>query len=326
SQQPQRTAHPEAGPSSPASHTPAAAAPAASTHAVTSSATPSTPPSPSPSSASQPPSHLSSRTSRPRDLVFVTAEVAPWSQAGGLGDVAAALPRALAARGHRVMVVAPRYMGPTAVAEGRYGGLYDTGVRMWLDLNGPGGEGGGGGGGRHEVGFFHRHEDDVDWVFVDHMSYHRDGSPYGNEHGPYGDNLFRFSLLCLAALEAPLLLHIGGHRYGTPPGLPYGPDNLAFIANDWHAGLLPVYLAARYRPHGVYGRARCVLGLHNLAHQGSHPPHCFGSLGLPGGWYGALEWVQAGAPTINILKAALVTADRLVTVSPSYAAEVCRPP
>ncbi|GLC74455.1 hypothetical protein PLESTF_001514700 [Pleodorina starrii] len=269
---------------------------------------------------------------RPRDLVFVTAEAAPWSKTGGLGDVMGALPRALAARGHRVMVVSPRYLA--ASTEGRYAGLTDTGVRARLDLGRPGGGGGGGGGGVHEVGYFHTHRDGVDWVFVDHMSYHREGTPYGNEYGTYGDNLFRFSLLALAACEAPLLLHIGGFRSGSPPGLPYG-QAVTFIANDWHAGLVPVYVAAKYRRHGVYREARCVLALHNLAHQGAHPPHCFGSLGLPGEWYGALEWVQtpgAGAggtagsperiPTINVLKAALVTSDRLVTVSPAYAWEI----
>ncbi|GIL71026.1 hypothetical protein Vretifemale_1669 [Volvox reticuliferus] len=265
---------------------------------------------------------------RPRDLVFVTAEVAPWSKTGGLGDVMGALPRALAARGHRVMVVSPRYLSPST--SDRYKGLTDTGVRASLDL-GPRRQGEGG---VHQVGYFHTHKDDVDWVFVDHISYHREGTPYGNAHETYGDNLFRFSLLCLAACEAPLLLNIGGHRRGTPPGLPYGQD-VTFIANDWHAGLVPVYVAAKYRKHGVFKTARCVLALHNLAHQGAHPPHCFGSLGLPGEWYGALEWIQtpgAGAtqgaggpdhiPTINILKAALVTSDRLVTVSPAYAWEI----
>ncbi|KXZ41848.1 hypothetical protein GPECTOR_263g678 [Gonium pectorale] len=90
----------------------------------------------------------------------------------------------------------------------------------------------------------------------------------------------------------------------------------------------------RYRRYGVYRDARCVLALHNLAHQGAHPPHCYVQLGLPAEWYGALEWVDTGSPapggpagqrtpTINILKAALVTSDRLLTVSPAYAAEIC---
>ncbi|KAG2499011.1 hypothetical protein HYH03_003197 [Edaphochlamys debaryana] len=262
---------------------------------------------------------------KPRDLVFVTAEAAPWSKTGGLGDVMGALPKALAARGHRVMVVSPRYLSPATKA--RYEGLRDTGVRARIDL-GPTSKGGGG---VHEVAYFHLHKEGVDWVFVDHMAYHREGTPYGNAGGTYGDNLFRFSLLSLAACEAPLLLHIGGYRSGQAPGLPYG-QAVTFVANDWHAALVPVYVAAKYRRHGVFKEARCVLALHNLAHQGAHPPHLYPSLGLPPEWYGALEWVDTGGDqeagagptrTINILKAALVTSDRLVTVSPAYAWEVC---
>ncbi len=84
---------------------------------------------------------------------------------------------------------------------------------------------------------------------------------------------FRFSLLSMAACEAPLLLNIGGFRSGKAPGLPYG-QNVTFVANDWHAGLVPVYVASRYRKYNVYKDARCVLALHNLAHQVWHGVRC----------------------------------------------------
>lgn len=70
---------------------------------------------------------------------------------------------------------------------------------------------------------------------------------------------FRFMLLALAGLEAPLQLPLGEQ------GL-YGED-CVFIANDWHAALVPVYLAAKYRAHGVYKNARSVMAIHNLRHQ-----------------------------------------------------------
>lgn len=73
-------------------------------------------------------------------------------------------------------------------------------------------------------------------------------------------------MLCLVVCEAPLLLHIGDHRSGKHPGLPYGQD-VTFIAIDWHAGLVPACVAAKYRRHGVFKNARCVLALPNLAHQ-----------------------------------------------------------
>lgn len=132
---------------------------------------------------------------------------------------------------------------------------------------------------------------------------------------------YRYTLLCLAGLEAPLQLQIEGSTFG---------DDCIFIANDWHAAMTPVYLAAKYRPGGVYGNARSVLAIHNLRHQvcrnfmdrtyinlpafadsdpfvpflvalkfdgvlvtvaqGVFPPKTFATYGLPGHWYGALEW------------------------------------
>ena len=69
---------------------------------------------------------------------------------------------------------------------------------------------------------------------------------------------YRYTLLCIAALEAPLQLEINGKTYG---------DDCVFIANDWHASMVPVYLAAKYRTGGVYQSARAVLAIHNLRHQ-----------------------------------------------------------
>lgn len=69
---------------------------------------------------------------------------------------------------------------------------------------------------------------------------------------------FRFMMLSLAAMEAPLQLEIDGSTYG---------QDCVFVANDWHAALVPVYLAAKYRPHGVYQNARSIVAIHNLRHQ-----------------------------------------------------------
>lgn len=242
-------------------------------------------------------------------VVFVTSEVAPWSKTGGLGDVCGALPSALAKRGHRVMVIAPRY--------GEYIDAVDTTVRasVWCF------------GAVHEVGYFHCAKDGVDYIFVDNPgAYLRAGTPYGDANGTFGDNQFRFTLLSLAALEAPLQVPIFGEVYG---------QECVFVANDWHAALVPVYLAAKYRPHGVYLGARSVINIHNLFHQGVFPPGQFGSLGLPPSWYPALEyqypaWARKGAyeeegRSLNYLKAAITTADRVMTVSPGYANEVRSP-
>lgn len=245
------------------------------------------------------------------NIIFVTSEVAPYSKTGGLGDVCGSLPISLAARGHRVMVVSPRYLHGTAQDQ-RFSRVFDVNCRIKVGCFG----------GEHEVAFFHEYRAGVDWVFVDHPAYHRPGNPYGDNFGAFGDNQFRFTLLCHAACEAPLVLPLGGYTYG---------EKCLFLVNDWHAGLVPVLLAAKYRAYGVYKDARSILVIHNLFHQGVEPASTYNNLGLPLQWYGALEWVfpewaRAHAldkgEAVNILKGAIVTSDRILTVSKGYSWEI----
>ncbi|XP_010541484.1 PREDICTED: starch synthase 1, chloroplastic/amyloplastic [Tarenaya hassleriana] len=245
------------------------------------------------------------------NIIFVTSEAAPYSKTGGLGDVCGSLPIALAKHGHRVMVVSPRYQNGTSADE-NFARAKDLDARISVHCFG----------GSQEITFFHEYREGVDWVFVDHPSYHRPGNPYGDCYGAFGDNQFRFTLLCHAACEAPLVLPLGGFTYG---------EKCLFLVNDWHAGLVPTLLAGKYRPYGVYKDARCILVIHNLAHQGVEPAATFKNLGLPSEWYGALEWVfPTWARThaldtgeaVNVLKGAIVTSDRIVTVSQGYAGEI----
>ncbi|CAA6665748.1 unnamed protein product [Spirodela intermedia] len=191
------------------------------------------------------------------NIVFVTAEAAPYSKTGGLGDVCGSLPIALADRGHRVMVVSPRYLH--GVSDVNIARAADVGSKIKISCFG----------GEHEVAFFQEYRAGVDWVFVDHPSYRRAGNPYGDKYGAYGDNQLRLYY---------------------PWGVTYG-EKCLFLVNDWHAALVPVLLSAKYRPYGVYKDARSILAIHNLAHQGVEPDTTFPNLGLPSEWYGALEWV-----------------------------------
>ena len=72
-------------------------------------------------------------------------------------------------------------------------------------------------------------------------------------------------------------------RSDQPPGFPYG-ERVVFLANDWHAALVPAYLAGKYRRNGVYREARSIFAIHNLSHQGVEPAENYGNLGLPGDW------------------------------------------
>jgi starch synthase len=228
------------------------------------------------------------------NVVMVAMECAPWSKTGGLGDVAGALPKALARRGHRTMCIAPRYAN--------YPDAWETGIRMTVRAYGA----------DVEVGFFHGFVDGVDYIFVDHPSFHAAaGGIYG---GGREDVLFRCALLCAAALEAPWNVPCGGAVYGD--------ENLVFLANDWHTALLPVYLQAFYRDHGKLTFARACLVIHNMAHQGRGPLADFAKLGLPEHWRGTFTLDDpVGGTCMNIFKAGLITAHRLIAVSHGYAWE-----
>lgn len=223
-------------------------------------------------------------------IVFVCAEIAPWSKTGGLGDVCGALPRALARRGHRVMTVAPRYKA--------YPDAWETPVRARYYLFGQ----------WHEVGFYHCLRDGVDHVFVEHMAFERPGI-YGNDRGAWSDNLFRFALLSRAAFDAALSVPVEGGTFG---------QDVVFHANDWHAALVPVYLKALYQNVGLFPRAGCVLGLHNLGHHGTSARSEFDGLDLAPRFWSTLDYDG----NLNVLKGGIVAADKLVAVSPTYAREI----
>lgn len=246
------------------------------------------------------------------NLVFVGAEVGPWSKTGGLGDVLGGLPPAMAARGHRVMTVSPRY--------DQYKDAWDTCVMVEIKV-----------GDRIEtVQFFHCYKRGVDRVFVDHPMFlervwGKTGSKiYGPKAGvDYKDNQIRFSLLCLAALEAPRILNLNSSKYFSGP---YGED-VVFIANDWHTALLPCYLKTIYKSRGLYKNAKVVFCIHNIAYQGRFAFSDFSLLNLPDRFKGSFDFIDGyNKPVkgrkINWMKAGILESDRVITVSPYYAWEL----
>ncbi|XP_057963104.1 granule-bound starch synthase 2, chloroplastic/amyloplastic [Malania oleifera] len=229
------------------------------------------------------------------NVILVAAECAPWSKTGGLGDVAGALPKALARRGHRVMVVAPRY--------GNYAEPQDAGVRKYYIVDGQ----------SVEVSYFQAYIDGVDFVFIEsHLFRHMENNIYG---GNRLDILKRMVLFCKAAVEVPWHVPCGG--------VCYGDGNLVFIANDWHTALLPVYLKAYYRDNGLMKYTRSILVIHNIAHQGRGPPDDFSHTDLPEHYMNLFKlYDPVGGEHFNIFAAGLKTADRVVTVSHGYAWEL----
>ncbi|KAG9451318.1 hypothetical protein H6P81_011283 [Aristolochia fimbriata] len=229
------------------------------------------------------------------NVILVAFECAPWSKTGGLGDVAGALPKALARRGHRVMVVVPRYSD--------YYEARALGVCKRYKVDGQ----------DMEVNYYQAYIDGVDFVFMDTpMFRHRENDIYG---GNRLDTLKRIILFCKAAVEVPWHVPCGG--------VPYGDGNLVFIANDWHTALLPVYLKAYYRDNGLMKYTRSVLVIHNIAHQGRGPVDDFHYVDLPEFYKDLFTlYDPVGGHHFNIFAAGLKAADRIVSVSHGYAWEI----
>ncbi|XP_043809794.1 granule-bound starch synthase 1, chloroplastic/amyloplastic isoform X2 [Manihot esculenta] len=180
------------------------------------------------------------------------------------------------------------------------------------------------------VRFFHSYKRGVDRVFVDHPMFlekvwGKTGSKiYGPRAGlDYQDNQLRFSLLCLAALEAPRVLNLNSSKNFSGP---YG-EEVAFIANDWHTALLPCYLKAIYQPMGIYKHAKVAFCIHNIAYQGRFAFSDFPRLNLPDKFKSSFDFIDGyekpvKGRKINWMKAGILESDRVLTVSPYYAQEV----
>lgn len=246
------------------------------------------------------------------NLIFVGTEVAPWSKTGGLGDVLGGLPPAMAANGHRVMTIAPRY--------DQYKDAWDTNVMIEVKV-----------GDRVEkVRFFHCYKRGVDRVFVDHPMFLEKvwGKTGTKLYGPYAgedyeNNQLRFSLFCQAALEAPRILNLNSSSYFSGP---YGED-VIFIANDWHTALLPCYLKSMYKPFGIYKNAQVAFCIHNIAYQGRFAFNDFSLLNLPGQFRSSFDFIDGHirpviGRKINWMKAGILESSLVLTVSPYYAIEL----
>ncbi|KAL6290582.1 hypothetical protein ACE6H2_008092 [Prunus campanulata] len=246
------------------------------------------------------------------NLVFLGTEVGPWSKTGGLGDVLGGLPPAMAANGHRVMTVSPRY--------DQYKDAWDTEVTVEVKVGEK----------TEKVRFFHCYKRGVDRVFVDHPLFLEKvwGKTASKIYGPiagedFKDNQLRFSLLCQAALEAPRVLNLNSSKYFSGP---YG-EEVVFIANDWHTALLPCYLKAIYQPKGIYKSAKVAFCIHNIAYQGRFAFADFALLNLPDEFKSSFDFIDGydkpvKGRKINWMKAGILESDKVLTVSPYYAEEL----
>ncbi len=219
-------------------------------------------------------------------LLFVTSEAYPLAKTGGLADVSRSLPAALARRGVEVTVMMPAY--PRAVVQ-----LKNPNVAARLD------PAFGIDDGMLIAGTFP--DCDLPVLLVSSATlFGRDGGLYQDNSGAdWADNALRFAYLSRVAAD----LALGRTRHGWRPDLVH--------ANDWHTGLLPYFLARHEGP-----RPHTVFTTHNMAFQGIFPHDAVPDLGT-----GDFEFYDK----ISYLKAGLRYADRVTTVSPTYAREILTP-
>ncbi len=226
-------------------------------------------------------------------LTFVTSEVRPFSQTGGLADVSESLPAALAASGCDVTVVTPLYRSAaTAIARD---GVATEDVDAPPQRIGPT---------DHPLRFRLARHNGCRLAFVVHDGFYDRLGLYGDPGGgDYGDNVARYAFLCRAAIA-------------LAPVLEAAPD--VVHCNDWQTGLLPCYLRA-----GALPGARSVFTIHNLAYQGHYPAADVLTAGLGWTWFhpDGLEFYGG----LNLMKGGLFFSDAITTVSPSYAEEIQTP-
>ncbi len=222
-------------------------------------------------------------------VLHVAAEIYPWIKTGGLGDVVAALPAAIAVEGADVRLCLPGL--PALLDAARENEIARLATPFATE--------------RVRIGLVHLPGGQPPAYIVDHPAfYDRPGGPYGGPDGEFPDNHRRFALLGWAAAALA-----EGADPAWRPGILHG--------HDWHAGLAPAYLKARG------STVPSVFTIHNLSYPGLFPADCFTDLALPPDFL-SIDGVEFYGG-VSFMKAGLFYADRLTTVSPTYAAEIQTP-
>lgn len=232
-------------------------------------------------------------SSKKMQIVFASAECAPFVKTGGLGDVAGSLPAALVRAGAEVIVMVPKY----ATIKDEYKAQMEHFSDFYVSL-----------GWRNEYcGLEKLEHDGVTYMFIDNERYFARDYPYG-----FFDDGERFAFFSKAITES--LQH-----------LPAGFDCDILHCNDWQTALAPVFLREFYQGLPLYDRVKTVFSIHNVAFQGQFSDtvmeDILGVAHIPA----AASQLRCDACSINYMLGALRYADAITTVSPTYANEIQTP-
>ena len=220
--------------------------------------------------------------------MYVTSECAPFIKTGGLGDVAGSLPQALAAKGHDVRVFCPLYSAIDQSMREKFYYIKNAYVRLgWRN---------------QYCGIFRYEADGVTYFFIDNEYYCARGQIYGEY-----DDAERFAYYSKAVLE-------------VLPDLEWKPD--VINCNDWQTALVPVYYNLMFASRPFYENIKTVFTIHNIQYQGTYGKELINEvLGIPQSATSLIEYDG----DVNFMKGAIETANRVTTVSPSYASEILDP-
>lgn len=232
-------------------------------------------------------------SSKKMQIVFASAECAPFVKTGGLGDVAGSLPAALVRAGAEVIVMVPKY----ATVKDEYKAQMEHFSDFYVSL-----------GWRNEYcGLEKLEHDGVTYMFVDNERYFARDYPYG-----FFDDGERFAFFSKAITES--LQH-----------LPADFECDILHCNDWQTALAPVFLREFYQGLPLYDRVKTVFSIHNVAFQGQFSDtvmeDILGVAHIPA----AATQLRCDACSINYMLGALHYADAITTVSPTYASEIQTP-
>ena len=232
-------------------------------------------------------------SSKKMQIVFASAECAPFVKTGGLGDVAGSLPAALVRAGAEVIVMVPKY----ATIKAEYKAQMEHFADFYVSL-----------GWRNEYcGLEKLEHDGVTYMFIDNERYFARDYPYG-----FFDDGERFAFFSKAITES--LQH-----------LPAGFECDILHCNDWQTALAPVFLREFYQGLPLYDRVKTVFSIHNVAFQGQFSDtvmeDILGVAHIPA----AASQLRCDACSINYMLGALRYADAITTVSPTYANEIQTP-
>ena len=221
-------------------------------------------------------------------VLFASSEAYPFAMSGGLADVAGALPKALRKRLIGCRVVLPLYS--SVPEELREKMTFVTAITVSVAWR------------RQYCGIFEAHMDGVIYYLIDNQYYFKRDGLYG-----YYDDAERFAFFSRAVLD--MIPHIG-----------FTPDIIH--CNDWQTAMVPVFLNTMYRGSEQYDNIKTVFTIHNIQYQGKYGKELIGDvLGLPAGSEGLVEYDDC----VNMMKGAIQCADKVTTVSPTYAGEILDP-